>query len=166
MASAVRKKRNFKGLGLEVAAAPAPEPEPVMPVPTRLAPAAGKKRPPPMQLKAPKVSAAGTAVDAPPAPDADADAEPPPDSAAMASPATNTKRMTYHTALAHTLAGVNLNAEKKFELKNNDELRDIHELGQGNGGSVKKVEHVPTGTIMAKKVCYLRINSSGRATDW
>jgi mitogen-activated protein kinase kinase len=44
-----------------------------------------------------------------------------------------------------------MNAEIKFDLKNED-LKDLQELGQGNGGSVNKVEHVPTGTIMAKKV--------------
>ena len=31
------------------------------------------------------------------------------------------------------------------------DLKDLKELGQGNSGSVKKVEHTPTGTIMAKK---------------
>lgn len=39
----------------------------------------------------------------------------------------------------------------RLELKNED-LVDLQELGQGNGGSVKKVRHVPSGTIMAKKV--------------
>jgi mitogen-activated protein kinase kinase len=146
--STVRKKRNFKGLGLDVAAAPpAPEPEPI-PMPTRLAPAAGgKKRPPPMTLKAPKAPPAGLSVDT----NAPAAGEvPPPDSAPALGP--NHKRMTYHTALSHTLANLDLGEERKFELKNNEELKDLQELGQGNGGSVKKVEHMPTGTIMAKKV--------------
>ena len=46
------------------------------------------------------------------------------------------------------------------DLKNKD-LKDIQELGQGNGGSVKKIEHTPTGTIMAKKahVFLLHTNS-------
>jgi mitogen-activated protein kinase kinase len=44
-----------------------------------------------------------------------------------------------------------MNTEKSFDLRNED-LKDLHELGQGNGGSVKKVEHMPTGTFMAKKV--------------
>lgn len=38
-----------------------------------------------------------------------------------------------------------------FDLQH-DELKSLQELGQGNGGSVMKVEHVLTGTIMAKKV--------------
>lgn len=32
------------------------------------------------------------------------------------------------------------------------DLRNLAELGMGNGGSVMKVEHIPTGMIMAKKV--------------
>lgn len=166
MATPVRKKRNFKGLGLDVAAAPA-EPEPAMtvqvPVATRAAPAA-KKRPAPMVLKAPKLPAStaspsqGPGQGPAPLPLGEDVTETPvsgvPPSSAL-SPSghgANSKRMTYHTALSHTLASLDMNTEKKFELKNNDDLRDMHELGQGNGGSVKKVEHVPTGTIMAKKV--------------
>ena len=59
--------------------------------------------------------------------------------------------MTYHTTLSNTLANLDLNAEVKYDLRDED-LKDLNELGQGNGGSVKKVEHVPTHTIMAKKV--------------
>lgn len=56
--------------------------------------------------------------------------------------------------LSSTLANLDLNASgrKKFDVKSED-LKNLQELGQGNGGSVMKVEHVPTGTIMAKKVC-------------
>lgn len=149
MAAPIRKKRNFKGLGLDVAAAPAPPP--LEPLPTRAAPAAapgGKRRPPPMTLKAPKLPSESTPIEG--------------ENALLtvthgsASSATDpsSKRMTYHTALSNTLANMDLSAETKIELKGNDEFRDIVELGQGNGGSVKKVEHVPTGTIMAKKVCF------------
>ena len=52
--------------------------------------------------------------------------------------------------------------EEKIDIKPED-LREIGELGQGNGGSVKKVEHVPTGKIMAKKArlsCNSRFISS------
>jgi mitogen-activated protein kinase kinase len=66
-----------------------------------------------------------------------------------ASPAV--RRNTYHATLSNTLANLDMNADIKFDLKNED-LKDLQELGQGNGGSVKKVEHVPTGTIMAKKI--------------
>jgi mitogen-activated protein kinase kinase len=181
MSTPVRKKRNFKGLGLDVAAAPEPEPAP-MPMPTRAAPTAGKKRPPAMVLKAPKLPSSTMS----PSNDKGAslaeglekglvlDSGVPPASALdnAVSPDVSHKRMTYHTALSHTLATLDNNAEKKFELKSNSDLRDMHELGQGNGGSVKMVEHVPTGTIMAKKVntslvtlqmdadLYLRLSSS------
>lgn len=66
------------------------------------------------------------------------------------------KRNTYHTALSNTLASLDLNAEVKFDLRNED-LKDLRELGQGNGGSVKMAEHMPTGTIMAKKVRILSL---------
>ncbi|KAJ7133608.1 Pkinase-domain-containing protein [Mycena epipterygia] len=67
-----------------------------------------------------------------------------------ASPHAN-RRNTYHTALSNTLANLDMNTEIKFDLRNED-LKDLHELGQGNGGSVKKVEHIPTGKFMAKKI--------------
>lgn len=40
-----------------------------------------------------------------------------------------------------------------------EDLKDVADLGYGNGGTVSKVLHVPTGTIMAKKVIYLETNS-------
>jgi len=61
------------------------------------------------------------------------------------------RRNTYHAALSNTLANLDMNADIKFDLKDGD-LKDLQELGQGNGGSVKKVEHEPTKTIMAKKI--------------
>ena len=61
------------------------------------------------------------------------------------------KRNTYHATLSNTLASLDMNAEIKLDLKD-DDLKELQELGQGNGGSVKKVEHIPTKTIMAKKV--------------
>lgn len=54
-----------------------------------------------------------------------------------------------------------MNAEIKFDLRNED-LKDLQELGQGNGGSVKKVEHVPTSTIMAKKIVLIDAKPSVR----
>ncbi|KAJ7017908.1 ste7-like protein [Mycena alexandri] len=118
MATPIRKKRNFKGIQLVMPPAVSPPPplEPE-PVPIRQAPVAGgapggKRRPPPMTLKAPKLPANTTS----------------------ATPVEN-----------NTLLSI------KFELRNED-LKDLHELGQGNGGSVKKVEHIPTGKFMAKKI--------------
>ena len=57
-----------------------------------------------------------------------------------------------HKTLSNTLAKLDLKAEvPKLDLKNSD-LKKLSELGQGNGGSVVKVEHIPSGTIMAMKV--------------
>jgi mitogen-activated protein kinase kinase len=163
MSRPLRTKRNFKSLQLDVTAAPSP-PEPD-PVPTRLAPAASKpaagcakKRPPPMNLK-PKVPAnaaageggGGSAVDG-----FVALAPAPTSAPASGTTSASTKRMTYHTTLSNTLANLDLNAEVKYDLRDED-LKDLHELGQGNGGSVKKVEHVPSHTIMAKKVRRARL---------
>ncbi|KAH9936399.1 kinase [Fomitopsis serialis] len=70
-------------------------------------------------------------------------------------------RTNYHNTLSSTLANLDLNSERKYDLRNED-LRDMQELGQGNGGSVKKVEHVPTGTIMAKKIVLIDAKPSVR----
>ena len=161
MATPLRKKRNFKALQLAVAepvvaAATAREPEPVAmrqaPVPAAAAvsaPVERKKRPPPMVIKAPKIPNSSGAVSA-----VEQDTglltvttggNGAPETATHA-----VRRNTYHATLSNTLANLDMNAEIKFDLKNED-LKDLHELGQGNGGSVKKVEHVPTKTMMAKK---------------
>lgn len=145
----IRKKRNFKALQLDVAKQPPPPPEPA---PTRLAPApgaaaGGKKRPPPMKLAAPKITANGTT--------ADQDETMLTVGGPSSAPATGTAsahRMNYHSTLSHTLANLDLKSENKYHDLRNEDLKDLHELGQGNGGSVKKVEHTPTNTIMAKKV--------------
>ena len=147
-AAPIRKKRNFKALQLNVSQPPPPPP--TEPAPTRLAPApgGGKKRPPPMKLAAPKVAANGTNAD----PDnanlltiQGRDSAPP-------TGADSARRNTYHNTLSTTLANLGSDSETKFHDLHNEDLKDLKELGQGNGGSVKKVEHTPTGTIMAKKV--------------
>lgn len=113
------------------------------------APVERKKRPPPMVIKAPKIPSSSGAVSA-----IEQDTglltvttggSNAPQTASHA-----VRRNTYHATLSNTLANLDMNAEIKFDLKNED-LKDLQELGQGNGGSVKKVEHVPTKTMMAKK---------------
>ena len=42
--------------------------------------------------------------------------------------------------------------EYKLDLRP-EELEVLKELGSGNGGTVSKVKHLTTGTIMARKVC-------------
>lgn len=71
------------------------------------------------------------------------------------------RRNTYHATLSTTIANLDINAETKYDLRTED-LRDLQELGQGNGGSVKKVEHTPTGTIMAKKIVLIDAKPSVR----
>jgi mitogen-activated protein kinase kinase len=68
-------------------------------------------------------------------------------------PPSTSSRQLVHTALSNTLANLDMNAEVKLDLRNED-LKDLQELGQGHGGSVKKVEHTPSNTIMAKKVWF------------
>ena len=153
----VRKKRNFKALQLDVTKSSQPNPPPppsdappvqvqTQPVATRAAPPAnGRRRPPPMKLAAPKVSTTATATE-------DGLLTVNGDKASSA-PSTGlpSSRPGYHNDLSQKLANMDMNAETKYDLKNED-LKELQELGQGNGGSVKKVEHTPTGKIMAKKV--------------
>jgi mitogen-activated protein kinase kinase len=42
--------------------------------------------------------------------------------------------------------------EYKLDLKRED-LEVLKDLGHGNGGTVSKVRHTATNTIMARKVC-------------
>ncbi|KAF8651960.1 hypothetical protein AX16_004603 [Volvariella volvacea WC 439] len=160
----IRKKRNFKALQLNVVEPPPPPPEPeIKPIPIRQAPTAGgggapggKRRPPPMTLKAPKIGTSGSTVT-----QVDPDAVDKSGSTPLSSSSMNSKRNTVHTALSNTLASLEVKTEVKFDLRTED-LKDLQELGQGNGGSVKKVEHVPTGTIMAKKIVLIDAKPSVR----
>jgi mitogen-activated protein kinase kinase len=45
-----------------------------------------------------------------------------------------------------------IGVEFKLDLRAED-LEVVNELGAGNGGTVSKVRHIPTGAIMARKVC-------------
>jgi hypothetical protein len=59
----------------------------------------------------------------------------------------------FHSTLSNILTDLANSDTTRFDLRNED-LQDLPQvLEQGNGGSIKKVEHIPTGTIMAKKVC-------------
>jgi mitogen-activated protein kinase kinase len=169
----IRSKRNFKSLQLDVTAQP-PIPQEPDPVPMRPPPMANKsvvaaaggakKRPPPMNLK-PKApieqqpSTAGEIGSAMGGMMTTGGASiltvtsGPTSAPASGTISANSKRMTYHTTLSNKLASLDMSAEVKYDLRDED-LKDLHELGQGNGGSVKKVEHVPTHTIMAKKVAF------------
>ena len=141
MATPIRKKRNFRGLKLGSTPRPTTDGPtvrttvPPLDPPTK--PTSGKKRPPPMTLKAPKIAT--------PSNDHDGNLLTVSNGLSSSAPPTASASKTYHSALSEKLANFG------EDLKNED-LKDIQELGQGNGGSVKKVEHTPTGMIMAKKV--------------
>ncbi|KAI0702275.1 Pkinase-domain-containing protein [Cytidiella melzeri] len=159
-AAPIRKKRNFKALQLDVnkPTTPAPEPQPAA---TRAAPAPatrGKKRPPPMKLAAPKVASTGNAA-------TEGDTALLTVAGPNSAPATgvpSASKANYHSTLSSTLANLEINSENSYRDLRNEDLKDLHELGQGNGGSVKKVEHVPTGTIMAKKIVLIDAKPSVR----
>ncbi|KAF8957188.1 kinase-like domain-containing protein [Flammula alnicola] len=140
----LRTKRNFKSLVLPVEDG-SPPPATVNPIATRPAPPpGGKKRPPPLGEGGP---APGFVLDP---------------SLQAESPATG-RRSAMHATLSRTLEKLDLasKAVQKFGLKNED-LKKLADLGQGNGGSVVKVEHIPTGTIMAKKIVLIDAKSSVR----
>lgn len=63
-----------------------------------------------------------------------------------------------HEELSQGLSGLRVHrddeASERLELKNSN-LRTICELGAGNGGTVTKVVHIPTGIVMAKKVVFI-----------
>ena len=136
----LRTKRNFRSLQLSEALPPivtegieavdVPADSKPGPVPTRPAPPAMKRRPPPLGS-----SPGGIGFLSPGGLDSDT--------------GTGSAR---HSAVQATLSSTLAKLEMvQFDLRDAD-LRNMAELGQGNGGSVMKVEHMPSGTIMAKKV--------------
>lgn len=142
MAAHLRTKRNFKALQLPqaVAAAAPASTDPLAPrgvdstAPAPGMPAPGlKKRPAPLN----GLGGSGNG---------NRDGK-----TSYKSPSAAPGRRSTIATLSNTLAKLEMNGPD-FDLKKED-LKNLEELGQGNGGSVMKVEHVPTGTIMAKKVC-------------
>ncbi len=55
------------------------------------------------------------------------------------------------TENARQTAQLEIGIEYKLDLKRED-LEVLKDLGHGNGGTVSKVRHMATGTIMARKV--------------
>ena len=55
---------------------------------------------------------------------------------------------------ARQTAQLEIGIEYKLDLKRED-LEVMKELGHGNGGTVSKVRHMATGTVMARKVWFL-----------
>ncbi|KAJ3855552.1 Pkinase-domain-containing protein [Lentinula lateritia] len=150
MATPIRKKRNFKALQLTTAPAPQIADTAAQPIPTRQAPpASGKKRPPPMTLKAPKLppSTTSATIEDSNLLTVQSNSTSAPNTAVTPS----AKRNTYHTTLSNTLAILDSNAEVKYDLRNED-LKDLQELGQGNGGSVKKIVLIDAKPSVRKQI--------------
>lgn len=152
----IRKKRNYKRLALDVSQPPpSPQPEPLpVPIASRAAPspanakgasaAGAKKRPPGLTLggsKGPAKGASAPQLD-------DGMLTIPAPSSAQGTGSASPFRSNYQSTLTQQLEALSLG---QVALKAED-LREVGELGSGNSGSVKKVLHVPTGTLMAKKV--------------
>ena len=134
----LKTKRNFKALQLtelnvELGAAQHDS----EPVPSRPAPQpTDRRRPPPLQADAmmPSPLSAG-------------------------SPAGGRTRSAIQASLTSTLARLDIMGGARLDLRNED-LTSLQELGHGNGGSVVKALHVPSGTIMAKKVSFVYVSLS------
>lgn len=73
----------------------------------------------------------------------------------------DTSGANYHNKLSEQLATLELGAQHKYDLKEED-LTFISELGAGNGGTVTKVLHEKSGTTMAKKVVFIDAKPSVR----
>ncbi|KAJ1916012.1 MAP kinase kinase (MEK) [Tieghemiomyces parasiticus] len=59
------------------------------------------------------------------------------------------------------LNDLEIGVELRLDLRTED-LKHVNELGSGNGGVVNKVMHVPTHTIMARKVIHVDANPNVR----
>jgi mitogen-activated protein kinase kinase len=66
--------------------------------------------------------------------------------------------------LAGRTQQLEIGIEYKLDLKRED-LEVMKELGSGNGGTVSKVKHIATGTIMARKVSSDRQGKSNAYFD-
>jgi hypothetical protein len=77
----------------------------------------------------------------------------PPEEEAPA-PKVEQKRSNY-TQLCEQLSGLEIGLELRLDLRPED-FKSIDELGRGNGGTVSKVLHIRTNTVMAKKVTFLK----------
>ncbi|KAJ2913197.1 hypothetical protein MD484_g7211, partial [Candolleomyces efflorescens] len=155
----LRTKRNFKGLQLPNEPPPSPPP-PVAAAEAAAVPAARPPRPLPRPLPIPGAAAGKRRP--PPLADEGGPAPipflPHLDDFPEESPATGR-----HSAMQATLSEklAKLKLQIKLDLKGSD-LEKLADLGQGNGGSVEKVKHIPTGMVMAKKSVLIDAKSSVR----
>ncbi|KAK9325365.1 kinase-like domain-containing protein, partial [Lipomyces orientalis] len=67
----------------------------------------------------------------------------------------------YHNNLVQQLATLEVGVEFRLDLRTED-LKTLVELGAGNGGTVSKVVHLPTKTLMAKKMIHIEAKPAVR----
>ncbi|KAI9322649.1 kinase-like domain-containing protein [Dichotomocladium elegans] len=66
-----------------------------------------------------------------------------------------------YSKLCEQLSDLEIGLELRLDLRP-DDFRNIDELGRGNGGTVCKVLHVRTNTVMAKKIIHVEANINVR----
>ncbi|ODQ54643.1 Pkinase-domain-containing protein [Saitoella complicata NRRL Y-17804] len=71
------------------------------------------------------------------------------------------RQSQYHNKLSEQLATLELGVEFKLDLKEED-IEVQRELGAGNGGTVSRVLHKPTRTIMARKIIHIEAKPATR----
>ncbi|KAK9479115.1 kinase-like domain-containing protein [Lipomyces japonicus] len=67
----------------------------------------------------------------------------------------------YHNNLVESLSTLEIGVEFRLDLRIED-LKTVLELGAGNGGTVSKVMHLPTRTLMAKKMIHIEAKPAVR----
>ncbi|KAF9074319.1 kinase-like domain-containing protein [Rhodocollybia butyracea] len=139
MSVVMSKRRNFKALQLPLSPAPGTEP-----VPIRQAPSA-RRRNPALDSARHLGNAAATN-----------------NSALLTPESSMTQRHNLHKTLTNTLEKFEGTKEKLDGPLRQEDFKNLAELGMGNGGSVMKVQHIPTGIIMAKKIVLIDANPSVR----
>lgn len=73
----------------------------------------------------------------------------------------SSSHQAYQNKLTEQLANLEIGVEFKLDLRAED-IEAVSELGHGNGGTVTKVRHIPTGAMMARKVGTQRPNKPMR----
>ncbi|KAK9894615.1 kinase-like protein [Cystobasidium minutum MCA 4210] len=73
----------------------------------------------------------------------------------------SSSHQAYQNKLTEQLANLEIGVEFKLDLRAED-IEAVSELGHGNGGTVTKVRHIPTGAMMARKVVHIDAKQSVR----
>jgi len=80
-----------------------------------------------------------------------------PDSPDDTTTGSNTRRnskIAEYSKLCEQLSELEIGLELRLDIRA-EEIQTLNELGAGNGGTVSKVLHIPTKTIMAKKIIHV-----------